>query len=101
VFTFGRDKERLDPWSVIRHALAVGLTMGAMIMYIYPSIRATSLMYEYSMEYRKLTEMKERNKALRQRLASARSLDAVERRAVEELGFVFPAKGQVVIIAKK
>jgi cell division protein FtsB len=101
MFTFGRDKERLEPWIMFRYAMAVALTVCAMMLYIYPSIRATSLMYEYSMEYRRLTELKERNKTLKLKMATLRSLDNIERRAVLEMGFVYPAQGQVVIIAKK
>ncbi|MDH4185293.1 MAG: hypothetical protein OEV92_13775, partial [Nitrospinota bacterium] len=68
MFTFSRDKERISPGIFLRYAMAVALTMGAMIIYIYPSIRATSMMYEYSMESKKLAELKERNKTLKLQL---------------------------------
>ena len=28
MFTFGRDKERLEPWIMFRYAMAVALTVG-------------------------------------------------------------------------
>ncbi|MDH5511427.1 MAG: hypothetical protein OEZ32_13890 [Nitrospinota bacterium] len=101
MFTFGRDKEKVNPLLMAQYAMALGFTILAMIVYIYPSIRATSLMYEYSMEYRKLTDLKEVNKALKLEVATLRSLDLIEERAVSGMGFTLPAEGQVVIIAKK
>ncbi|MDH5477645.1 MAG: hypothetical protein OEY50_04890 [Nitrospinota bacterium] len=101
MFTFGRDKEKVSHVALLKYALALCFTIVAMIVYIYPSIRATSLMYEYSMEIRKLSDVKERNKALRLKVASMRSLDLIEKKAMTDMGFVIPAEGQVVIIAKK
>jgi len=101
MFTFARDKERVSPLLVFKYALALCFTIMAMIVYIYPSIRATSLMYEYSMEYRKLNDIREINKGLKLEVATMRSLDLIEERAVSGMGFTFPAEGQVVIIAKK
>jgi cell division protein FtsB len=77
------------------------LILLAMLFYIYPSISSTSLMYEYSSVTRDLSDIKELNKKMRLELSTLRSYDFIEKRAVNDLGFVFPAQGQVVIIAKK
>ena len=101
MFTYNRDKEPLKAGAVARYAAAAGLVGLAMLVYVYPSIVSTSLMYEYSEKYRALEGLRERNKQLKLEISTLRSLDYVERRAIDELGFTFPAPGQVVIIAKK
>ncbi len=75
--------------------------MLAMLFYIYPSIRAISLMYEYSEATGRLLELKELNKKMKLEASTLRSYDFIEKRAMNDLGFVFPDPGQVVIIAKK
>ncbi|MBI5814488.1 MAG: hypothetical protein HZB29_02630 [Nitrospinae bacterium] len=77
------------------------LCLAATLIYVYPSIRATSLMYEYSARLRTFGELREMNKKLKLELSSVRSYDFVESRAISDLGFVFPGPGQVVIVAKK
>lgn len=101
MFTFGRDKESLGFSTYVRYTLAVAFFILSLIVYVYPSIKATSLTYEYSSEYTRLKSIEEKNKTLRLRLATMRSYDFIERRAVKNMGFTYPAKGQVVIIAKK
>jgi len=83
------------------YALSTLLCVAATLIYVYPSIRATSLMYEYSARLKSYGDLKEMNKKLKLELSSRRSFDFIESRAVNDLGYVFPAQGQVVIIAKK
>lgn len=101
MFTYGREKARLSGGAVAQYAVSVVLLMSAMLIYIYPSIRSTSLMYEYSRKFNELTELRELEKKVRLELSTLRSYDFIEKKAVEELGFVQPSPGQVVIIAKK
>lgn len=101
MFTYGRDKANLCGRSVACYVLSAMLILLAMLFYIYPSISSTSLMYEYSSVTRDLSDIKELNKKMRLELSTLRSYDFIEKRAVNDLGFVFPAQGQVVIIAKK
>lgn len=101
MFTYGREKARLGSAAVAQYAVSVVLLMSAMLIYIYPSIRSTSLMYEYSRKFNELTELRELEKKVRLELSTLRSYDFIEKKAVEELGFVQPSPGQVVIIAKK
>lgn len=101
MFTFGREKANHPPAVVTAYALVVALVLSGMLVYIYPSIRAMSIMYEYSEKLKTLSELKELNKKLKLEISALRSYDFIEKRAVEELGFVFPAPNQVVIIAKE
>lgn len=101
MFTFGREKVRLQAKAMALYAISVIFLLVSAIVYIYPSIRVTNLMYEYSDHLKTLSELKELNTKIKLEISSLRSYDFIEKRAVEELGFVFPAVDQVVIIAKK
>ncbi|MGK7345074.1 MAG: cell division protein FtsL [Candidatus Nitrospinota bacterium M3_3B_026] len=101
MFTFGREKAGFQPRTVAVYTVVVVLVLSSMLVYIYPSIRAMSLMYEYSEKLKTLSELKELNKKLKLEISALRSYDFIEKTAVEELGFVFPAPDQVVIVAKE
>lgn len=101
MFTYGRDKAHVSGMTVAHYVMSVVLLMLALLFYIYPSIRVTSLMYEYSKASRSLAQLKELNKKMKLELSTLSSYDFIEKRAMNDLGFVFPAQGQVVIIAKK
>jgi len=101
MFTYGREKAPVCPRCVGMYAVSVFLCLLATLVYIYPSIRATSLMYEYANVLKRLTELRELNKKMKLEVSTLRSYDFIEKRAVEKLGFVSPAPGQVVIVAKK
>ncbi len=83
------------------YGTAALLLVAASIFYIYPSIRATSLMYEYSAKMRRLEKEKELNKKLLLESSTLASYDRLEKKAIGKLGLVLPGPGQVVIIAKK
>lgn len=101
MFTFSREKARFEAWVVMTYSAVVALCLVATLIYIYPSIRSTALMYEYSDRLRTLKKLKEFNKKMKLEISALRSYDFIEERAVNELGFQFPASGQVVIVAKK
>ncbi|VAX18078.1 hypothetical protein MNBD_NITROSPINAE04-1421 [hydrothermal vent metagenome] len=101
LFTFGREKARVGVKTVALYAISVALCLLATLIYIYPSIQATNLMYKYSGKLKTLSELNELNKKIKLEISSLASYDLIEKRAVEELGFIFPATNQVVIIAKK
>lgn len=77
------------------------LCFSATLIYAYPSIKSTALMYEYSSKLKALEEQKEFNKKVKLEISSRRSYDFIEERAVKELGFVFPSQEQVAIVAKR
>ncbi len=83
------------------YAISVFFLLVSAIVYIYPSICVTNLMYEYSGQLKTLSEVRELNTKMKLEIAALRSYDFIEKRAVEKLGFVFPAPDQVVIIAKR
>lgn len=99
--TFNRPQVQMEPKLVIVYAISICLCLSAMLIYIYPSIRATNLMYEYSGHVKKLAEAKERNKKMKLEISALSSYDFIETRAVKDLGFVAPSSGQVVLIEKK
>ncbi|MBF0171347.1 MAG: cell division protein FtsL [Nitrospinae bacterium] len=96
-----REKGEVRPKDALAYALAVALVLVGAFVYVYPSLAATHLMYDYSDRIRELEQARELNKKLRLEIAALRSYDFIERRAVEGLGFVRPRPEQVVIIAKK
>ena len=87
--------------AVAQYAVSALLLLLASLVYIYPSIRATSLMYEYSKSLERLEEAKELNRKIKLEISTLRSYGFIEKRAREKLGFVTPAPGQVMIVAKK
>ena len=101
MFTFGREKVEFEARTVLVYAIVVALCLMGTLVYIYPSIRSTALMYEYSDRLKTLSELKELNKKIKLEISALRSYDFIEKRAVRDLGFMFPAPEQVVIIAKK
>lgn len=101
MFTFNREKQPVRKSAVALYGISGVLLVASTLIYIYPSMRATSLMYDYSERLKKLEEQKELNKKLKLETASMFTYEAVERKAVTEMGFIHPAPEQVVIIAKK
>jgi cell division protein FtsL len=101
MFTWGREKEKLDTRTKLLYALSAILCLFSLLVYIYPSMRSTSLMYEYSGRLRDLEDLSELNKKLRLEVASMRAYDVIEKHAVEKLGLGLPTPEQVVIIAKR
>lgn len=83
------------------YTVSAALCFTATLIYAYPSIKATTLMYEYSGRLKSLAEVKDHNKKLKLELLTRRSFDFVEERAVRDMGFVFPSQGQVAIVAKR
>lgn len=83
------------------YAVSAALCFTATLIYAYPSIKATTLMYEYSGRLKSLAETKDHNKKLKLELLTRRSFDFVEERAAKDMGFVFPSQGQVAIVAKR
>jgi hypothetical protein len=95
----GKNNARLKDIAV--YGVSAALCFAATLIYAYPSIKATTMMYEYSGRLKSLAEIKELNKKMKLELSTRRSYDFVEERAVRDLGFVFPSQGQVAIVAKR
>ncbi|VAX17146.1 hypothetical protein MNBD_NITROSPINAE02-1339 [hydrothermal vent metagenome] len=101
MFTFNREKVKVRGKAVALYTLSAILCLMAALIYIYPSIRVTGLMYEYFNHKKTLAGLKDINKKMNLEISALRSYDFIERRAVVDLGYVFPSHGQVVIIVKK
>lgn len=96
-----KEKDNARLRNIAVYGLSAALCFTATLIYAYPSIRATTLVYEYSGRFKKLAQARELNKKMKLELSSRRSLDYMEERAVRDLGFVFPSQGQVAIVAKR
>lgn len=98
-----RDKEKDNGRlkNIAVYGLSAALCFAATLIYAYPSIRATTMMYEYSGKLKTMSQARELNKKLKLELSSRSSYDYIEQRAVRDLGFVFPSQGQVAIVAKR
>lgn len=83
------------------YGVSAALCFAATLIYAYPSIKTTTLMYEYSGRVKNLAEVMDTNKKMKLELSTRRSYDFVEERAVRDMGFVFPSQGQVAIVAKR
>lgn len=101
MFTFARDKAPIRSKTIAVFIASGGLCLVAALIYIYPSIRVTGLMYEYFDHKKTLSGIAELNKKMNLEISALRSYDFIERRAVMDFGYVFPDPGQVVIIRKK
>jgi hypothetical protein len=96
-----KDKRNARVKNIAIYGVSAALCFTATLIYAYPSIRATTLMYEYSGRLKSLEEVKELNKKMKLELSSRRSNDFIEERAVKDIGFVFPSQRQVALVAKR
>jgi hypothetical protein len=97
----GKEKNNARLKNIAVYGVSAALCFAATLIYAYPSIKATTMMYEYSGRLKSLAQIKELNKKMKLELSTRRSYDFVEERAVRGLGFVFPSQGQVAIVAKR
>jgi cell division protein FtsL len=101
MFTYARNRVEASKRSVAIYGLSAILITLAMLLYIYPSIRSTSLMYEYADALSEKENQVILNKKIRLEISTLKSYDFIEKYVTEKLGFTMPAQGQVVIIGKK
>lgn len=75
-------------------------TIGA-FFYMWPHHQMIKIGYEYQELIVKHEKLFQENKILRLEIASIKSLDRIERLAIEELGFIFPKKEQIMFLKDK
>lgn len=96
-----KDKHNARLKNIAVYGVSAALCFAATLIYAYPSVLATTLMYEYSGRLKSLEDIRELNKKIKLELSSRRSYDFIEERAMKDLGFVFPSQGQVALVAKR
>lgn len=96
-----KDKHNARLRNIAVYAVSAALCFTATLIYAYPSVLATALMYEYSGRLKSLEDIRDLNRKMRLELSSRRSYDFIEERAMRDLGFTFPSQGQVALVAKR
>jgi len=71
------------------------------LFYMWPHHQMIEISYEYQELIAKHEKLFQENRILRLEIASIKSLDRIERLAVEDLGFIFPKKEQILFLKDK
>jgi len=74
------------------------LVIGCSLFYVWANQQKVSLGYEISRVSQEEQDLIEENKKLRLELAVLKSPDRLEKKALQELGFVNPQNGQIIIV---
>lgn len=93
-----REKSRLTRGPVAAWVLAVLLLLGSLLLYVTQGIQVIRMGYEIDRIQTQLRAVKVERERLEVELASFQDLATVQREAIERLGMVFPAAGQVVVV---
>ena len=80
------------------YVLATLVLLGTLLLYVTQGIQVIRMGYEIDRIQKHLREVKAERERLEVELASFQDLATVQREAVERLGMVFPATGQVVVV---
>ncbi|MGQ9693266.1 MAG: cell division protein FtsL [Thermodesulfobacteriota bacterium] len=88
---------------VNRHLLILAMIIAFLVItcslfYVWANQQRVSLGYEISRVSEEAQELIEENKKLRLELAALKSPDRLEKKALQELGFVTPQNGQIIIV---
>ena len=88
---------------VNRHLLILAVIMAFLLIsfslfYVWANQQKVSLGYEISRVSQEEQELTEENKKLRLELAVLKSPDRLEKKALQEWGFVTPQNGQIIIV---
>lgn len=75
--------------------------MGGLFFYIWPNIKFVTLIYDYNNLRVEQKELSEYNRLLQLELASIKSLEKVERRAIEEMGMIVPEDNNIILVQVK
>lgn len=78
--------------------IIVFLGISCSLFYVWAHHQIISLGYEISRVSQQEQELTEENKKLRLELAMLKSPERLEKKALQELGFVNPQNGQIIIV---
>jgi len=93
-----RERSRLSRGALAAWALATTVLLGCLLLYVTQGIQVIRMGYEIDRIQNRFHEVKVERERLEVELASLQDLATVQRAAVERLGMVFPAPGQVVVV---
>ena len=93
-----REKSRLARGPLLLWVLATLVLLGSLLLYVTQGIQVIRLGYEVDRIQKHMREVKVERERLEVELASYQDLATVQHEAVERLGMVFPAAGQVVVV---
>lgn len=93
-----REKHRLSRRALIVWVLATSVLLGSLLLYVRQGIQVIRMGYEIDRVQSRYREVKVEWERLEVELASLQDLRTVQREAVERLGMVMPAAGQVVVV---
>lgn len=80
---------------------AFGLIGSGIFFYIWPRLKLVTLAYDYSKLRAKENEMIHLNRMLKLELASIKSLEKVEKIAVEKMGMIEPKDENIFLVQVK
>jgi cell division protein FtsL len=81
--------------------IAFGLIGSGIFFYIWPRLRLVTLNYEYNKLREEKSELIHFNKMLKLELATMKSLETVEKVAIEKMGMIEPEDKNVILIKVK
>jgi cell division protein FtsL len=93
-----REKSRLRLWSIAAYLGAIALPLAALLFYFWQGVQVIRVGYEIDQLTREYQVLQNERNRLAVELSSLESLDTVEKLAVRDLGMVFPALDQVVVV---
>lgn len=98
-----KEEVRISAKGVNRHLLILAIIIAFLVIscslfYVWANQQKVSLGYEISRVSQEEQELTEENKKLRLELAVLKSPDRLEKKALQELGFVTPQNGQIIIV---
>jgi cell division protein FtsL len=93
-----REKLRIGRGPLVVWGAATLVLLGALLLYVTQGIQVIRMGYEIDRLQNRFRQVKAERERLQVELASLQDLATVQREAVERLGMVFPAPGQVVVV---
>ena len=93
-----REKSRLRLWSIAAYLGAIALPLAALLFYFWQGVQVIRVGYEINQLTREYQVLQNERNRLAVELSSLESLDTVQKLAERDLGMVFPALDQVVVV---
>jgi cell division protein FtsL len=78
--------------------IGTGLIVSGVFFYIWPRASLVTLIYDYNKLQQKEKKITRYNKMLRLELASIKSLEKVERIAMEKMGMIVPEDKNIILV---
>ena len=93
-----REKSRLRLWNIVAYLGAIALPLAVLLFYFWQGVQVIRVGYEIDQLSREYQVLQNERNRLAVELSSLESLDTVKKLAERDLGMVFPALEQVVVV---